>query len=103
MSGESNQFSSEPRSSITCSTPTHTASSISPVQSIGGLCLALSMRCSDSVVSKTASTPTGPLMKKIQGQEALSDMYPPRIGPTIGATTAMVAHSASAWPRFSRG
>ena len=46
----------------------------SPVQSIGGLWYALSMRRMDSVVSSTASMPTGPLMKNIQGQEALSEI-----------------------------
>ncbi len=100
---ESNQFSSVPRSSMTCSAPTQIASSTSPVQSTGGLRRGLSIVCMDSHVSPTATAPTGILMKKIQGQEALSEIYPPRIGPTIGATTAIVAQSDKAWPRCLGG
>ncbi len=74
ISRESNQFSSVPRSNMICRAPTQTDSSTRPSTSTGGLRRALSILCIDSQVSPTATKPTGMLMKKIQGQEALSEM-----------------------------
>ena len=42
-------------------------------------------------------------MKKIHGQEYVSVMYPPSVGPSTGATTVAIVVSANAWPRFSGG
>ena len=43
--------------------------------------------------------PTGTLMKKIQRQDMLSEIQPPRIGPQIGATRVVIDQMASARPR----
>jgi hypothetical protein len=48
-------------------------------------------------------TPTGPLIRKHQCQETLSDSQPPNVGPTTGATATATPYSAKAWPRFSGG
>ena len=42
-------------------------------------------------------------MRKIQGQEKLSEMYPPRIGPHTGAIIAVIAQMPSAAPRLAGG
>ena len=54
-------------------------------------------------MSAIAISPTGPLMRKHQCQEALSESQPPSVGPTTGATTTATPNSAKAWPRFSGG
>src|SRR5204863_3202751 len=51
----------------------------------------------------SATSPTGTLMKKIQGQEKLSVIQPPSTGPTTGATRMVSEKAASAAPAFSRG
>jgi len=43
-----------------------------------------------------ASSPTGRLMKKIQRQEKLSVIQPPRVGPITGATTTPRPYTAMA-------
>src|SRR5471030_399789 len=43
--------------------------------------------------------PTGTLMKKIQRQDMLSEIQPPRIGPQIGATRVVIDQIARAKPR----
>ena len=47
--------------------------------------------------------PTGTLMKKIQRQDMLSEIQPPRIGPQIGATRVVIDQIASAVPRLLCG
>jgi len=42
-------------------------------------------------------------MRKIQGQEMLSVIHPPRSGPTTGATRIVTEKAASATPDFSFG
>ena len=54
-------------------------------------------------VMASATSPTGTLMKKIQGQEKLSVIQPPSSGPTTGATRMVSEKVASAMPAFSRG
>ena len=49
------------------------------------------------------TNPTGTLTKNIQCHVELSQMYPPRIGPRMGASTMVMDHSDSAMPRFSCG
>src|ERR1700744_6252070 len=44
--------------------------------------------------------PTGTLMKKIQRQDMLSEIQPPRIGPQIGATRVVIDQMARARPRL---
>src|SRR6516164_1591187 len=50
-----------------------------------------------------ASTPTGTLIRKHHCQDQLSEIQPPSVGPTTGATTTATPNSAKAWPRFSGG
>jgi len=52
---------------------------------------------------KTASRPTGTLMKKIHDQAMLSVIHPPSIGPVMGATSVMMEKMASASPDLARG
>ena len=49
------------------------------------------------------TSPTGPLIRKAQCQDKLSDSQPPSVGPTTGATTTAMPNSANPWPRFSGG
>src|ERR1019366_8867250 len=48
---------------------------------------------------RVQTMPTGTLMKKIQRQDMLSEIQPPRIGPQIGATRVVIDQVASARAR----
>src|SRR4029077_5469289 len=47
--------------------------------------------------------PTGTLIRKHHCQDQLSEIQPPRVGPTTGATTTATPNTAKAWPRFAGG
>jgi hypothetical protein len=49
--------------------------------------LAASLSSISQYISASAITPTGPLIRKHQCQEALSESQPPSVGPITGATT----------------
>src|SRR5215510_11628384 len=50
-----------------------------------------------------AITPTGALIKKHHCQDQLSEIQPPSVGPTTGATTTATPNSAKACGRFAGG
>ena len=109
MKGEPNQSSSRPRSSTTSSAPRKVATSMKPTTSNPSrCCCARSGRAfagsrRTSAISAIAITPTGPLIRKHQCQDRLSDSQPPSVGPTTGATTTATPNTAKAWPRFAGG
>jgi len=106
---EANQSSSRPRSSTSSSAPRNVATSRKPTRSKPPCCcsspfaraVAGSLRIVE--MRPIASRPTGPLIRKHHCQEILSDIQPPRVGPTTGATTTATPNTAKAWPRFAGG
>ena len=74
MAGEENQSASFPVSSITCSAPTQTSSSMKPVRSIGSLRVGVSRLAMFRQHSTAHRMPTGTLIRKIHGQEKLSEI-----------------------------
>ena len=64
-------------------------------------------RCASgrSIAVQTANenSPIGKLMRKIHGHEKVSTIQPPTTGPKIGASSTVIAHSASAIVRLSGG
>src|SRR5471030_1492214 len=103
ISVELNQSSSLPRSSITCRQPTPNTRSTRPMLSIGRICVGVSRPLSVLNVSATTTTAIGTLIKKIQPQWKLSLIYPPRIGPQMGATITVIDQSAKAVLRLAGG
>ena len=103
MRVDSNQSASRPVSSMICSAPTHTTRSASPTQSTGNLSVGDSLSWSARQHTTPLRSPTGRLIRKIQGQEKLSEMYPPRSGPAIGAISVVIDQMASAVPRREAG
>ena len=53
------------------------------------------------IAANTQTIPTGKLIKKIQCQDRLSLIRPPKIGPKIGPTTVVIAHRPIACACFS--
>jgi hypothetical protein len=47
-------------------------------------------------IAAVAKAPTGTLIKKHHFQEILSEIQPPRVGPTTGATTTAMPNTAKA-------
>ena len=74
IAGELNQSASLPVSSITCSEPTQTRSSTKPVRSIGTFRVGVSRLRMLRQQTTEQSSPTGRLIRKIHGQEMLSEM-----------------------------
>ncbi len=101
--GEANQSASLPMSSITCSEPTQATSSPRPTLSTFSFRVGVSRLARLRQQRKAHSTPTGTLMKKIQGHEKLSEMKPPRRGPQTGATRVVMDQTARPVPRRSGG
>ena len=99
MADEANQSASLPVSSITCSAPTQTSSSMKPVVSIGALRVGVSRPRMPRQQSQAQMIPTGTLIRKIHGHAQLSQIQPPRIGPVTGATSVVIDQIASAVPR----
>ena len=100
---EPNQPRSLPLSSMICRLPTPTTSRASPILSTGSTKVSVSRWRRIGQPAHSTRMPIGTLMKKIPLQCQLSEIQPPRIGPKIGATTTVIAHSASASPCLSRG
>jgi hypothetical protein len=96
ISTDANQSCSLPRSSISCKAPTKITSRINPTTSMGALILTDSKRAKVRAISGAQPSAIGTLMKKMKGQERLSQIHPPRIGPSTGATRVVMAHSAMA-------
>src|SRR5438105_699525 len=87
MSASCNQSFSCPCSSTYCKAPSPTASNPMPVQSTAAsLCRIPGGSCKKEVTKKNETSPIGTLMKKHQCHEKLSLMYPPKVGPSVGAT-----------------
>src|SRR5574337_385 len=103
MVTELNQSSSLPLSSMICSETTPTISVIMPTQSMRTRrnCSTFLPICASTTLA--VNIPIGTLMKKIHRHEYESVIQPPAIGPTIGATTVIMAMMASAIPRLSLG
>lgn len=84
-----------PSSRITSSEPRNRATSTKPTMSkripfrtsARRSFLAAALSSMSQYISPRAMTPTGPLIRKHQCQEALSESQPPRVGPITGATT----------------
>ncbi len=111
MKPEPNQSSSRPRSHMISSAPRKVATSAKPTRSKppsvrrsrcrSSTCARVSR--SSSAIDTIVSRPTGPLIRKHQCQETLSDSQPPSVGPTTGATTTATPNRAKACPRFAGG
>jgi hypothetical protein len=54
-------------------------------------------------VRKSEIIPTGIFIKKIQRQEKLSVIHPPKVGPIAGASTTAIPYTANAMPRCLGG
>ena len=103
IAGLLNQSRSCPKSSMSCNAPIHKIRRINPPRSILSLAVAVSAGLSRRIAAKAHAIPTGILIKKIQCQDMLSLMVPPKIGPRIGPTTVVIAHMPIAWDCFSGG
>jgi len=90
MAGEPNQSDSWPLSRKTCRAPKASTTKAKPMASTRmgffGAC-SLGGSWMSRWVSRRDTRPTGTFMKKIQRQEKLSVIQPPRVGPMAGATT----------------
>jgi hypothetical protein len=64
--------------------------------SIGAVILTDSKRFNTREITGAQPSAIGTLMKKMNGQEKLSQIAPPRIGPSIGATSVVMAHNPMA-------
>ena len=60
--------------------------------SIGSLLIGVSAVFIKRITPTAQMIPTGIFIKKIQCQDQLSLIVPPKIGPKIGATTVVIAH-----------
>ena len=98
-----NQSFSCPKSSISCKAPIQTISNASPTASIGKRNLSVSAGFNKRIAATAQIIPTGILIKKIQCQDQLSLIEPPKIGPKMGPTTVVIAHMPMAWDCFSGG
>src|ERR1700722_10432417 len=74
IAGELNQSASLPVSSMTCSEPTQTTSNERPMVSTGTRRVGVSRWARLRQLMKAHSAPIGTLMKKIHGQDQLSEM-----------------------------
>ena len=105
MTGEPNQSSSLPLSSMICSAPTTDdqqaqADEVDRRARVGGL--AACAACARRRSAQTAAT--GTLMKKTQGQPSVVADQPPRIGPGDRRDHRRSSPTAPcAWPRCSGG
>ncbi|SSQ43663.1 Uncharacterised protein [Acinetobacter baumannii] len=96
-----NQSRSCPKSSISCNAPIHRINSPKPTVSILKEMVSVSATLNKRIAANTQTIPTGKLIKKIQCQDRLSLIRPPKIGPKIGPTTVVIAHRPIACACFS--
>lgn len=93
---ELNQSRSLPLSSIICKQPTPRTSKLSPIKFSFTGTISVSLPLKTTVVVKTTIIPKGTFIKNIHPQLKLSQIYPPKIGPNIGAIMTVIDHKASA-------
>ena len=92
INGLFNQSCSWPKSNISCKAPIHSTNNNKPPISIFNLAVAVSAGFNKRIAAIAQPIPTGILIKKIQCQDKLSLIAPPKIGPKMGPTTVVMAH-----------
>lgn len=98
---ELNQSRSLPLSSIICKQPTPRISKLSPTKFNFTGIVSVYLPFKTIIVVKTTKIPNGIFIKNIHPQLILSQIYPPKIGPNIGAIMTVIDHKASAIFLFS--
>ncbi|MNM63159.1 hypothetical protein D3C81_745180 [compost metagenome] len=88
---------------MSCSAPIQSINRPKPTVSILKEIVSVSAGLSKRIAAKTQIMPTGMLIKKIQCQDRLSLIRPPKIGPKIGPTTVVIAQRPIACACFSLG
>ena len=78
---------------MSCNAPIHSTNRNKPTLSILKRTVSVSATDSSRMAAITQIIPTGILIKKIQCQDKLSLIKPPKIGPRIGPNTVVIAQS----------